>query len=149
MTSTKNKLKNMNFKEKVALAADPNTPLEVLEELAKTNEEGVRSSLVSNPNIPEKLLKVLSRDSSWGVRREVAANPKTPINLLKALAIDDVWGIRRKVAQNPNATEQILVKIWKYEKSHKNIEDILIALFSHSNCPDWLKAVIKTVLEWK
>lgn len=39
---------------------------------------GVRCSAAGNPNTPADVLTELAKDSNWGVRRSAAGNPNTP-----------------------------------------------------------------------
>jgi pentose-5-phosphate-3-epimerase len=48
------------------VARNPNTPIKILEELAKDEDEGVRGGVARNPNTPIKLLEELAKD--YGVQ---------------------------------------------------------------------------------
>ena len=69
------------------LAANPNTPVDILEQLS----DG---------------LKVDHR-----IRREVAANPSTPVDILQKLVRGSGYDVCRAVAENPNVSEELLRKI--------------------------------------
>jgi hypothetical protein len=70
------------------VAKNPNTPIKLLQELAKDKDEYVRRDVARNPNTPIKLLQELAKDEDRGVRISVAKNPNTPIKLLEELAED-------------------------------------------------------------
>ena len=42
----------------------------------------VRRSAAGNPNTPVEVLTELAKDSNWGVRRSAAGNPNTPVEVL-------------------------------------------------------------------
>lgn len=99
-----------------AVACHPNTPIEILTELAQNPHELIRAGVASNLSTPDALLTELAKDPAtthrylnWNemyyevryyhhphsntkeiaiVRFAVAQNPKTPIELLKQLAKD-------------------------------------------------------------
>jgi hypothetical protein len=148
MEPTLEQIRNMSYDEKIELAKDPNTPVDVLEILAKNEEYwSVRRYVAWNPNTPVELLAELATDENEYVRRGVANNPNTPVELLRELAKDKDGNVRWYVAKNTNATEQVLVSVFEYERSHEKDSDVLEALIANANCPDYLKAVIQTKLE--
>jgi hypothetical protein len=107
-----------------------------------------RRELALNTNTPLRILKTLAQDKNWDVRRYVAANPNTPIEILRKLAKDKNRRVRKYAATNPNSTERILVSVFEYERSQKNQDKYVFkSIISNANCPDYLKAVIQTVLE--
>ena len=57
-------------------AGNPNTPADVLTELAKDSDCDVRSNAAGNPNTPVDVLTELAKDSDWCVRSYAACNPK-------------------------------------------------------------------------
>ena len=74
----KNEILNSSCDVRYSAAGNPNTPVEVLTELAKDSDWGVLRSAAGNPNTPVEALTELAKDSSWGVRRSAAGNPNTP-----------------------------------------------------------------------
>ena len=106
-----------------AVACNPNTPLEVLGDLARrgTNEKAmwgggrlrnrVRQGLAENVNIPVELLAELAGDTDDFVRAAAASNVKTPVELLTKLANDDAAEVRRHVARNANTPIDLLTKL--------------------------------------
>lgn len=65
----------------------------------------VRLSAAGNPNTPADVLTELAKDSDWCVRRNVAENPSTPVEALTKLAKDSHWHVRRYAACNPKFKE--------------------------------------------
>ena len=59
-------------------ASNPNTPSEVLSDLAKDSDCDVRRRAASNPNTPSEVLSDLAKDSDCDVRGRAASNPNTP-----------------------------------------------------------------------
>ena len=76
--NTKNEILNADCDVRRSAAGNPNTPVEMLTELAKDADCDVRCSTAGNPNTPVEMLTELAKDSDWGVRRSAAGNPNTP-----------------------------------------------------------------------
>ena len=79
----------------------------------------VRSSVAENPNTPVELLQQLAKDEDIGVRRDVAGNPNTPIPLLEKLAEDKGAFAREGVAGNPNTPVELLQQLAKDEDASR------------------------------
>ena len=75
---TKNEILNSDCDVRYNAAGNPNTPVEVLTELAKDSDWGVRRSAAGNPNTPVEVLTELAKDSNCDVRYNAAGNPNTP-----------------------------------------------------------------------
>jgi len=113
-------LKNMDYNEKLELAENPSTPIDVLRELAK--------------------------DEYWLIRRKVATHPNTSLDLLRDLVKDENSGVRVDVAQHPKASSKLLVILFEYEKSlRKPDENVIWFLYAHKNLPAFAKRVIETL----
>jgi len=117
--------------KRTAVAANPNTPPEVLAKLAKDKDEYVRAAVAKNPNTPRHILAKLAKDPYSLL--EVAKNPNTPRHILAKLArhilaesaksakeIDILYSpyrpcdlILEAVARNPNTPRRILDKLSK------------------------------------
>ncbi len=87
---------NLIMQGSMAVGANPQTPKEILEELAQDSDWEVRQAIACNPNAPETILKMLATDRVFTVRQEVAANPSTPVELLELLIGDKDWCVRRE-----------------------------------------------------
>lgn len=72
----KNEILNSNCDVRRYAAGNPNTPVDVLTELAKDSDYIVRCFVARNPNTPAGVLTELAKDSKWCVRRNAAGNPK-------------------------------------------------------------------------
>ena len=83
-------------------AGNPNTPADVLTELAKDSNCVVRRNAAGNPNTPAEVLTELAKDSNYDVRYYAAGNPNTPADVLTELAKDSDCDVRRSAAGNPN-----------------------------------------------
>ena len=110
---TKNEILNSDSDVRRSAAGNPNTPVEVLTELAKDSNCDVRRNAAGNPNTPVEVLTELAKDSNWGVRRSAAGNPNTPVEVLTELAKDSNWGVRRNAAGNPNTPVEVLTELAK------------------------------------
>jgi len=108
-------LKGMSITETIQVAENPNTPVSILEILAKNGDWRVRSDVASNPNTPVALLEVLAKNGYWRVRSDVASNPNTPVALLEVLAKDEVGYVKARVAGNPNTPVALLEVLAKDE----------------------------------
>ena len=75
---TKNEILNSDCDVRCSAAGNPNTPVEVLTELAKDSDCDVRCSAAGNPNTPVEVLTELAKDSDCDVRCSAAGNPNTP-----------------------------------------------------------------------
>ena len=72
----KNEILNSDWHVRVSVAGNPNTPADVLTELAKDSDWHVRISVAGNPNTPADVLTELAKDSDCDVRYFAACNPK-------------------------------------------------------------------------
>ena len=75
---TKNEILNSDWSVRCNAAGNPNTPVEVLTELAKDSDWSVRRSAAGNLNTPVEVLTELAKDSNWGVCCSTAESPNTP-----------------------------------------------------------------------
>jgi len=71
------------------VAADPATPLHMLEELAMSTDADVRTSVADNPTTPAYLLVSLAKDENPDVRFAMAENHNLGESLLEMLLEDD------------------------------------------------------------
>lgn len=72
----KNEILSSDIVVRRRVARNPNTPVDVLTELAKDSHWAVRVSVACNPNTPAEVLAKLAKDSDFDVRRYAACNPK-------------------------------------------------------------------------
>lgn len=94
------------------LGNNPNTPADILQALANSDDESIRFFVARNPSTPADTLKILAHDNAtfaWRyVRGNVGLNPNTPDSILKLLAQDVESGVRCSVAENPNVPIALL-----------------------------------------
>jgi hypothetical protein len=81
------------------LASNPQTPLSIIEKLAKDNNEQVRVGIAQNPNTPASILERLAKETSFDIRQAIAQNPNTPAKLVAYL---QYLQVARNAAENPN-----------------------------------------------
>jgi hypothetical protein len=96
-----------------AVAANPKTPIYLLEELATYEYWEVRCRVAQNPNTPIPLLKKLSKDKSCDVYLGVLQNPNAPIDwLIEAFDRSEESGlIRYTLAQNASLPIYIIEEL--------------------------------------
>ena len=98
---------------RAAFASATDTPVTVLEALAKDKDGEVRREVAKNPSTPVAVLEALARDNESDVRREVAKHPSTPVAVLEAQASDSESYVRESVAEHlatPVAVLEALAK---------------------------------------
>jgi hypothetical protein len=150
MAYTEEQIRKMSYDDRMDLALNPYASGDVLNILAKDADEDIRSTVAGHSNTPREALLLLAKDEKLAVRWELSDNPNIPAEALYFLAKDEYIRTRFCVARNPNATEQVLVRVFEYERRLKTpLVDILKTIIANANCPDYLKAVIQTTLEGK
>jgi hypothetical protein len=100
--------KDKDANTRLAVAANPRTPISSLTVLAGDEDDDVRAGVASNPNTPTELLELLAKDSDEVVRWAVVGNISTPSDTLKLLSQDEEDVVRRAVLHNRNSSEAIL-----------------------------------------
>ncbi len=149
---------------RLQVAESPETPLEILQELAGDLEVAVRSTVKLNINCPRELIKLIESqqelaqdwnnnaeqlselaESRWSwIRLTVAQNPNTPTETLQQLAKDPVLKIQLAVSKNPHTPAEILAELAQHSDNsiqemvaiHPHVtEEILHQLFpEHHDC---------------
>ncbi len=92
--------------EIIALLADPNTGIDVLEPLSQYPQNYVRAGVAFHQQTDAKILAKLAKDSHRMVKMSVAYNPNTSAKLLQQLLDCKDSQLNLAVATNPNLTEQ-------------------------------------------
>ena len=126
-------LKSNNRQALQNAARSLQTPIDILEQLAKHPDENVRSALLDNRNflsggLGTKLLRELARDQSVSVRNKLARkdrNRQTPGEILEMLADDESGQVRQLVAENTDTPVEALVKL--ANDSSKYVKEKLVA----------------------
>ncbi|MDJ0742260.1 MAG: hypothetical protein QNJ32_02740 [Xenococcaceae cyanobacterium MO_167.B27] len=94
-------------KVRIAVAANVNTPLDLLERLASNPQEGIylHEAIASNksasPEILDKLLGDINEYSYFDIHRQMAKHPKTSALTLEKLASHREQSIRLEVLKHP------------------------------------------------
>ncbi|VXA57566.1 conserved hypothetical protein [Acinetobacter proteolyticus] len=76
------------------VAYNKTVPLNILEALARDENESVRATVAMKRKLSPELFDLLSRDNSEEVRHRIACNIKTPIYILKMLTNDPIMFVR-------------------------------------------------------
>lgn len=97
--STVQGILDLDFIDRLDIAADPDTSPVILESLSRDSDWGVRQVVAINPNIDETTLRELSNDGTSGVRCGVARNPNTPMDILMRLTEDSDYWVRRDATE--------------------------------------------------
>ena len=89
------------------IAANPHTPIAILEMLSENNNWCVRAALTGNPNTPENLLLQLADDEDDNVRIALASSPYATIGVMEKLSDDADGDVIGALRQNPSTPEYI------------------------------------------
>lgn len=89
------------------VAANPHTPIAILEMLSENNNWCVRAALTGNPNTPENLLLQLADDEDDNVRIALASSPYATIGVMEKLSDDADGDVIGALRQNPSTPEYI------------------------------------------
>lgn len=107
-----------NWKIRLQVAQDWNTPPAILNKLTKDENKKVRQAAASNPKITQKLIAKLAKDDDEYVRSGIASNHNIPSSILLELAVDRIWRVRLGVAQNKRVSAEILDKLITDRSKH-------------------------------
>ncbi len=92
----------------LCIASDPNTPSEILEHLARTDNTRLLEKIAENPNSKPFLLEILASHPSPDVRSAVSENPNVPEDIVATLCQDDHPDVRFRLAENPYIGAKVL-----------------------------------------
>jgi hypothetical protein len=95
-------LSGEHFEVKAAVAKNPKTSIETLQNLAKETELSVLLALIQNEALPEALFEVIARHPHRAVPRMLATSPQTPPALLQQLSLCERREVLLAVAKHPN-----------------------------------------------
>ena len=125
LTSRLELTRDPSFKVRRALARKQfkrPTPVEVLEQLANDESEGVRALVAENPETPAEILVQLANNSNREIKNKVVANRNTPVEILERLGLQE--GIFS--ASNPNTPGSVLAEAASRGQSNpKVLTDLL------------------------
>lgn len=89
------------------VAANPHTPIVILEMLCGNSNWCVRAALTGNPSTPENLLLQLADDEDDDVRIALASSPYATIGVMEKLSDDADGVVIGALCQNPSTPEYI------------------------------------------
>jgi hypothetical protein len=122
------------------VAEHANTPVPVLETLARNGNERIRRGAARNKNTPVAVLESLMRDPSASVRGEVSWNANLPVSSLRILAWDEDEKVRENVAGNPRTPLDLL------ERLSKDNNKVVYGVVRNSNAP---LALLETMMGYE
>ncbi len=102
---------NKCFPLALCIASDPNTPSEILEHLARTENTRLLEKIAEHPNATRFILEILASHSSPDVRAAVTENPNVPEDIIAELCRDDHPDVRFRIAENPNIDVEVLSEL--------------------------------------
>jgi len=117
----------------IEMAANPETKLEILENLSKDGSIYIRHNVAANPSTNLEILESLSKDPRALVRGAVALNPNSSLEILVQLSQDVSFFVQDEIAErlmalaeSPRTSPQILEQLAQIEdlrdgKSESNI----------------------------
>lgn len=120
-------------KLKETLASNPDTPEEILRELATDENESVRVAVAANPLIhryPDILVDLVT-DEFYYVRMTVAAHSPLPPSTLAELAKDENDYVLEALAKNPNTPPSVLVDLAKRPFPNRQESRVCDAALEH------------------
>lgn len=148
-------VKRMNSKALAEFIKHPvkgtQMPGETLAELANHQAASVRYRVAAHPNTPTRILEQLAGDSYIATVRAVASNPNTPPGALEYLADNPDLTTRLSIARHPNTPAKVLRQIVENAQRSANAPnttkdtlksglfgdayDLLIAIAANSKTP--------------
>lgn len=97
--------------------------------------------LASNPNTPQDILYELAHHSGEHVREHVAGNPSTSQELLHKLASDRDRYVKYRVAENPNTSSETLLKLMNSKIQYRSFWDrLLLTILDRDNLDSKVEA---------
>ena len=96
---------------RVAAAAHPDTPAELLAALASDTSGKVRRIVAARARTPPNVLQLLAADPDAATREALAANVSTPTDVLSSLAGDNNFAVRYAAMTNPAADLRVLTAV--------------------------------------
>lgn len=118
-------IKHQDLSLRFCIAKHPNTPLNLLEQLATDKCNHHRYGVALNLNAPLHLLERLAEDKSNYVRNCVAKNPHISMELILKLANDPDIDVNEAIIYNPQAPKQTIDTLLDKFRHHKYSECIL------------------------
>lgn len=105
-----------NYRTRVLVARNPNTPVQVLYGLADDNMRLVILNVARNPLLPDELKITLARHKYWGVRVQIAKSSH-PEEAALLLMQDENAMVRSQLAGNVSTLPRVLATLSEDEES--------------------------------
>ncbi|MEW6491453.1 MAG: hypothetical protein AB1589_02720 [Cyanobacteriota bacterium] len=118
---------------------NPNTPVELLKQLARRNDCLICREVAANPNTPVFLLAQLAHSEDSKVRQNIASNPNTPVSILERWVKDNSESIRVAIATHPNTPVRLLEQLL-CDRSPSVLQFAVVRYLAHH--PDKLSVVL-------
>lgn len=90
------------------IISNTNTPFSTISQLAGSRFPRVREAVASVPGSPLDILLILAKDDEGRVRAAVAAHPTTPVTTLTEMQFDECFDVRRNLIKNSNTPISVL-----------------------------------------
>lgn len=102
---------DLQERDALLFAQDPNTSPKILEKLSKDNDFTIRRAVALNPSTPMFVVEKMVNDDNEYVRAIISLRRDIPISILEKLVNDESAEVRYWVAHSKNATMDILTKL--------------------------------------
>ncbi|MDR2401637.1 MAG: hypothetical protein LBD73_08315 [Deferribacteraceae bacterium] len=134
------------------VAQNPNTPEDVLRELADDSDPQAKRAALSNPSLKnydfQRYFPVgwLSDDNLENkiIRQALLENPNIPAGLLKSAALNKPEELGLAAAKNPNTPEPILKALFNYAAGRGGVNGFLNEAAALTEDSDFLKRAAET-----
>ncbi len=138
------------------VSENANLPLHCLLELTKDPVVDIRLNLVTCSlrwkDTPVEILEVLAKDEAEQVREIVARNQNTPIEILTELAKDPSRKVKRQVATNPNTPIEVLEYLWREDgifnpENHNTPSHVVVEAIANTSDASALREILQYSLK--
>lgn len=123
------------------VAANPNCPPELIENLAADDDSRVLEGLALNPSIPEWLMDDCA-ESLGSVVECLCLNPSLPSRLFDTIARSGSYEARESLAERTDLPFDLLVQI-----SKDSVDSVRARITWHKNSPASLRSEVKASLD--
>jgi hypothetical protein len=125
------------YKIRMRVAENPNTPKDVLRQLANDPSHDVRAAVAGNQACEDFVCRRLARDGDVTVRHALAQNVDTPRFVLEELAVDDNGWVRGEALKTlwiiDRSSGSELRRRRKSVRRRKHREQNKLGVFTHSD----------------
>ena len=120
MTASPERLRELshhgNLRVRVAVANNPSTTADVLENMAGDENGEVRFLVAAHPRTSPKVLHDLAQDEYPDIRQQIAKSKRLNNSTFEMLAQDPDKRVRGELAQNQNTPKHLLTRLAKDEE---------------------------------